>query len=92
MRIETEVTIEDLPTGFDVLRAEARAEGFRKSNGSGPIGMQARSARRTQTQSPVERPSSLKMSRSSIYQNGQNASSSQSDTLAARLFRVPSCE
>jgi hypothetical protein len=30
MRIETEVIIEDLPTGFDVLRAEARAECFRQ--------------------------------------------------------------
>jgi GNAT superfamily N-acetyltransferase len=28
MRIETEVIIEDLPGGFDLLRAEARAEGF----------------------------------------------------------------
>jgi hypothetical protein len=31
MGIETEVIIEDLPGGFDVLRAEARAEGFIKS-------------------------------------------------------------
>ena len=33
MRIETEVIIEDLPIGFDVLRAEARAEGFARSKG-----------------------------------------------------------
>jgi GNAT superfamily N-acetyltransferase len=30
MRIEIEVIIEGLPTGFDVLQAEARAEGFRQ--------------------------------------------------------------
>jgi GNAT superfamily N-acetyltransferase len=30
MRIETEVIVEDLPAGFDALRAEARAEGFRQ--------------------------------------------------------------
>ena len=30
MKIEMEVVTEDLPTGFDVLRAVARAEGFRQ--------------------------------------------------------------
>lgn len=30
MGIETEAVVEDLPTGFDALRAEARAEGFRQ--------------------------------------------------------------
>ena len=30
MRIEIEAVVEDLPTGFDTLRAEARAEGFRQ--------------------------------------------------------------
>jgi hypothetical protein len=28
--IETEAVVEDLPTGFDALRAEARAQGFRQ--------------------------------------------------------------
>ena len=30
MGIETEAVVEDLPTGFDALRAEARAQGFRQ--------------------------------------------------------------
>jgi hypothetical protein len=39
MGMATERVIEDLPTGFDELRAEAHMEGFAKSSGSRPTGM-----------------------------------------------------